>query len=204
MPTIKLNGRPTAIPAVVIEGRTYARARDLAEAMGATVVWEQDEQAVDIITIPDPSGELDLRLPSNVTAALLDETMLAGTGLAGLGGAFVDVEAKYRGPNALIAAAHAWLETGGGTSNFFRERNNLFGIGAWDSDPNRATRFRSKQECIDWYAGYVTRQYLHPDGGLYNGPTLAGMGKKWASDPLWADKIVRIAVGMLRKAGLVG
>lgn len=202
VPKIRLNGQPTSIPAVLVENRTYARARDLAEAMGATVAWEQADRVVHITTVPVPSPDLDLRLPSNVSPALLD-VILAGSGLAGLGPAFAAAEARCRGPNALIAAAHAWLETGGGTSEFFRKRNNLFGIGAWDSDPDRASRFESKQECIDWYADYVTRHYLHPGGRFYHGPTLRGMGKKWATDPLWADKVARIATEMLRKADLI-
>lgn len=201
MPAVKLNDQSTAIPTVLVGGRTYVRARDLVEAMGAAVVREQEGHALHVITILSPAVDLDLRFPSNVAAAPLDR-MLAGTGLAGLGESFVAAEANYRGPNALIMAAHAALETGWGTSWLSRERNNLFGIGAWDGDPGGAARYPSKEACIDWYASYVTREYLHPAGKYHSGPTLQGMNRYWATDPNWAAKIAGIAADMLKEVGL--
>lgn len=202
-----MNGSPTAIPAVLVEGRTYARLRDLAGALGAEVIWEEGERAANVITVLRPELELDLRLPSAgrepLDPRLLDR-VLEGTGLAGLGERFVAAEAIYRGPNALIMAAHAALESAWGESRLAREKKNLFGIGAYDRDPDRAKIFSSFAECIDWYASFVTREYLHPRGKFYVRPTLGGMNRYWATDPLWGAKIVRLAIQMFHRLGLAG
>ncbi len=204
MVAVKLNGAPTSIPAVLVEGRTYARLRDLATSLGAEVVWEEEERAVDLLTVLRPSLELDLRLPSAGREAISPhflERALAGTGLSGLGSRFVEAEMAYRGPNALIMAAHAALESAWGTSRLAREKKNLFGIGAYDRDPGRAVTFSSFEECIFWYASFVTREYLHPQGKFYVRPTLGGMNRHWATDPQWGEKIVRIAADMLSRLG---
>lgn len=202
MSVLRLNGVETDMPLELINGRSYTLVRDLAEAIGARVRWDPETQEVHFVTIPWPDVALDLRLPSNVTSALLN-IMLAGTGLAGSGGEFCAAEQKYRGPNALIMAAHAALESAWGASQLARDRNNLFGLGAWDSHPDGAMRFATRAACIDWYAGYVTKAYLHPGGAHYCiAPTLVGMGQKYATDPDWAHKIVRIAREMMAKVRL--
>lgn len=202
MSVLRLNGVETGMPLELIDGRSYTLVRDLAEAMGARVLWDPETHDVQVVTIPWPETTLDLRLPSNVPAELLGR-MLAGTGLAGLEGDFVAAEAKHRGPNVLVMAAHAALESGWGASQFARERNNLFGLGAWDEDPDKAMPFATKGACIDWYAGFITKTYLHPAGTYYSGaPTLAGMSQKYASDPKWAEKIVQIARQLLAAVGL--
>jgi|GEM_PF-1306419 len=207
MVLIKLNGTPTSIPAVLVEGRTYVRLRDLAGALGAEVIWEEGERAANVITVLRPHLELDLRLPSAgrepLDPRLLDQA-LAGTGLAGLGERFAAAEGLYRGPNALMAAAHAALESAWGTSRLAREKKNLFGIGAYDRDPGQARTFSSFEECIDWYASFVTREYLHPRGKYYARPTLGGMNRHWATDPRWGEKIVHIAIKMLSRMGFTG
>lgn len=200
MGTILVNGQGTLMPLEIIEERAYTRVRDLAEAIGARVLWNPATQDVQVVTIPWPDLTLDLRLPSNVTPNLLHR-ILAGTELESVAGDFVAAEGKYR-INALIMAAHAALESAWGTSQFARERNNLFGIGAWDSDPNRAMRYATKERCIDWYAKYVTDEYLRPGGQYFHTPNLSGMSKHYATDQKWGTKIVKIARDMLGKAGM--
>ena len=52
------------------------------------------------------------------------------------------------GMNALLVYAIAILESGNGTSDFSRNRNNLFGIAAYDTNPNAAYSFPSVEQCI--------------------------------------------------------
>ena len=39
----------------------------------------------------------------------------------------------------------------------------------------------------------MAQDYLSPNGAFFHGPTLRGMNVDYASDPLWAAKIARIA-----------
>lgn len=107
---------------------------------------------------------------SGVNASQLD-TALAGTGLAGLGGAFLAIE-QTNGINALFAAAHAALESAWGTSELATAKHNLFGINATDSDPNGAYAYPSFAACLSFYGQFLKANYLTPGGFAYNGTTI--------------------------------
>jgi hypothetical protein len=151
---------------------------------------------------------MDLNKPSGISAEAIDAAF-QGTGLAGLGKYFKQVEISIPSPpsplmiegsangenvmNGLYLAAHAALETGWGTSRIFKDKNNLFGYGAYDRDPyNSAYRFASVQDCIYYAANKIKENYLTPGGKYYNGPTLVGMNVKYASDKQWHKKIANI------------
>ncbi len=53
--------------------------------------------------------------------------------------------------------------------------------------------FASFDACIQFVAQKVAQDYLSPSGSFFHGPTLRGMNVDYASDPLWASKIARIA-----------
>lgn len=140
-------------------------------------------------------GNYDLRKPSNISIQQADE-LLKGTKLEGLGKAYVEAEIKYR-VNALYLISHSALESGWGTSNLAVNKNNLFGISAYDGDAyDSGSNFSSKEECILWIAEYISKEYLKKDGEHYNGPTLKGMNVKYASDKEWSDKIAQIMFGL--------
>lgn len=106
---------------------------------------------------------------SGLKAAELDG-LLSGTGLAGLGQSFINLEVHY-GINALFAMAHAIIESAWGNSYFAENRNNLFGIDAYDSNPNNASAYPSKAACIDYYGRFLKTYYLTPGGAWYSGGT---------------------------------
>lgn len=206
---VLLNGAPIEAEAHLIKGTTFVELRKMVEARGDTVTW-YPPSTVRVVTFPRITVDTDYRIPSRLTPRVLDR-LLAGAGVledqgklfAGAEGA----EAKFGGPNALLMIAHAFLESGRGTSEYARERNNIYGIAAYDNDPDRAARFESLADCVDYYAGWVTRQWLHPWGNRWAGaPTLAAMNRgrevdgtrlPYATDPEWAQKIVRIANELL-------
>ncbi|MEW6661979.1 MAG: glucosaminidase domain-containing protein [Bacillota bacterium] len=131
--------------------------------------------------------EFDLRQPSKVSPAALN-AFLAGSNLAGLGEAFA--AAEKHGVNARFLTALAIHESNWGKSRIARLKKNLFGFRAYDKDPYKnAVEFASFEACIDHVAKYIAREYLSPGGKYHNGPTLAGMNKKWATDPGWAMKV---------------
>lgn len=140
----------------------------------------------------------DLRNPSNLTAIQINE-VLAGTQLEGLGEAYVEAEKKFK-VNSLYLIAHSALESGWGQSRLSINKNNLFGIQAYDDNPyESASYFESKEECILFIAEYISNEYLVENGEHYNGPNLAGMNEKYASDKEWAEKIAEIMSSVQNK-----
>lgn len=190
-----VQGKEIDAGAHVIEDRTYCRLRDVCEALGARVSWTKvgDEQAVVRVEFPrvlEPSLVADLRLPSGVTADMVDR-YCQGTPMEGLGKDFVAAEEKWR-TNAGALAAIACHESDFGRSRIARDKRNLFGIRAYDPDPyNNAATYQSFQESIDAAARLLSVAYLSPAGKFHNGPHLAGIGKRWATDPRWAEKVLR-------------
>lgn len=117
--------------------------------------------------------------------------------LAGIGKAVIAAATKYR-INATYIVAHAALESGWGTSRICREKNNLFGWGAFDATPWASSKaFPDRETCIDFVMARVADLYLSPTGKYYRGPFLGnkskGMNVFYASDPNWGSKIARIA-----------
>ncbi len=159
--------------------------------------------------VTDPSGkpekrlylnkELDLRTPSNVTVDEM-EKMLEGTGLSGLGKAFVEAEQKY-GVNAIYLMGLAAEESGYGTSSFAKLRNNLMGWCAYDSDPNKAMYFETKEACILHVASKLKANYLTEGGAYFEGYTVKAIDVHYASDKLHGEKIIDCANNLLNKLG---
>lgn len=143
-----------------------------------------------------PYVSLDLRLQAPITAADIDRFIRSNrpdSPLVGKGQLFINAQAKY-GVNALYLAAHAIHESAFGTSQIARDKNNLFGYMAYDSDPyGSAAYFASIEDCIEYEAYFVATQYLSPNGRWYgNSSTLKGMNVHYATDPYWAEKIAGI------------
>lgn len=155
--------------------------------------WVQDEYINSFLY-------LDLRTPSNITAKEINAYIAQGAKaygkesvIAGQGQAFIDAAKKY-GLNAHYLAAHAIHESAYGTSNLSYGKYNLFGLKAFDGAPfDSAYRFKNVKEMIEYEAAYVRFNYIEPTAPYYNGPYLGnkngGMNVKYASDPLWGQKI---------------
>lgn len=117
------------------------------------------------------------------------EAGLKNTELLGLGKDFKNAEDKY-GVNAILLMAMAKHETGNGDSYLAKEKNNLFGFNAIDQDPiNKANHFKNKGESINHVAKFLKENYLSKDGKFYNGISTSSIGKLYASDPYWSEKV---------------
>jgi beta-N-acetylglucosaminidase len=140
-------------------------------------------------------AEIDLRTPSNVTAAEINNYIRKyhpDSPIVNMGDKFVAAGQKY-GVNALYLAAHAFLETGYGKSEVAYRKNNLYGLKAYDRSPFDSAKYlASYEDSINYNADYVRKNYLTPGGVYYNGPTLKGMNVKYASDKTWSAKIADI------------
>lgn len=113
---------------------------------------------------------------------------------------FYYAEKQYN-VNGVFIAAVAIHESGWGGSSIASNKNNLFGYGAYDRDPyNSAYEFSNYSEGIDLLARVFAKYYLNPkgtkiydgnlaDGSYYNGETLTGVNKKYATDKKWANGV---------------
>ena len=113
---------------------------------------------------------------------------------------FYYIEKQYN-INGVFVSAVGIHESAWGTSKIAREKNNLFGYGAYDSNPyNGAYNFSNYSECIDLIARVFVKYYLNPkgtaiydgekaQGTYYNGPTLSGVNTKYATDKNWANGV---------------
>jgi hypothetical protein len=144
--------------------------------------------------------DVDLTLPSGATAQAINASLNKYGGyLVGIGQACVDVEKLY-GVNAWYVASHACWESSWGRSRIAKDKNNLFGYGAYDRSPYKsAWTFATKGDCILKVMKNVARDYLSPKGRYYrNSPTLKGMNVKYATDKNWHNGIAKIMKGLTK------
>ncbi|WP_338788267.1 SH3 domain-containing protein [Metabacillus sp. FJAT-53654] len=143
---------------------------------------------------------INLRKPSNVTAeqinsyiANFEKANNKKSVFSGKGQTFINVARKY-GVNELFFAAFAIHESAYGTSIIAKSKNNLFGLGAYDSAPyDSAYYFNSVEDNINYEAAYIRHKYLSPGyfqfNGAYLGDKTGGLNVKYASDTAWGSKI---------------
>ena len=149
------------------------------------------------ITYKNISFDMDLRSKSINTAKDYNK-ILSGTRLQGLGETFKSCDEI--GVNSLFVLALACHESNYGKSSLSRNKNNIFGFGAYDVDPyNSAKSFSSKQECITHVARYLHDNYLNEKGKFFNGYTISAINVNYASDLHWSKKIYNIMVELQNK-----
>ena len=113
---------------------------------------------------------------------------------------FYYIEKQYN-INGIFVAAVGIHESAWGTSQIARQKNNLFGYGAYDSNPfNGAYQFNNYAESIDLIARVFVKYYLNPnktniyggekaEGTYYNGKTLSAINKRYATDKNWSEAV---------------
>ena len=105
--------------------------------------------------------------------------------------------------NGVFIAAVGVHESAWGTSTIANNKKNLFGYGAFDSDPyNKAYSFGDYSEGIDLIARVFKKYYINPKGTLiydgnvatgsfYSGTDLQSINRKYASDKNWYNKVFK-------------
>ena len=139
----------------------------------------------------------DLRTKSNLNAIDYD-TMLDGTNLYGIGKALEQAEKKYS-VNGLYLMGLCILESGWGTSDFAIKRNNLVGWNAIDTNPQLASTFESKEQCILYVAEKLQQNYLTEGGAYFEGYTAKDIDIHYCTDKQHANKIVNIVNNLIEK-----
>ena len=113
---------------------------------------------------------------------------------------FYYIEKQYN-INGMFVAAVGIHESAWGTSKIALNKNNLFGYGAYDSNPyNGAYTFDDYAESIDLVSRVFVKYYLNPkgekiydgqtaNGRYYSGNTLSAVNKRYATDKNWANGV---------------
>lgn len=113
---------------------------------------------------------------------------------------FYNMEKKYN-LNGIFLASIAIHESGWGTSQIAQDKKNLFGYGSYDNTPYESSfEFADYSEGVETVAKSLVKYYLNPSGTkiydgetaagwYYNGPTLAGVNTRYASDQDWHTKV---------------
>ncbi|MFD1675685.1 peptidoglycan-binding protein [Alicyclobacillus fodiniaquatilis] len=137
-------------------------------------------------------NNVDLRFPApaDVNAQTINQYLTNhDSPMNGLGESFMEAQSTY-GVDANYLVSHAILESYWGQSQIALAKNNLFGYGAYDSNPGSdAGLFPSNDYAIRFQAWEVRNNYLNPGGSEYVSPTLNGMNVHYATDPQWATSI---------------
>lgn len=113
---------------------------------------------------------------------------------------FYYIEKQYN-INGIFVASIGIHESAWGTSEIAINKKNLFGYGAYDSNPyNGAYTFSNYSESIDLLARVLVKYYINQEGKsifknekalgtYYSGSTLKDVNKKYASDKQWSNKV---------------
>ena len=155
-------------------------------------------------TAENPFLFRDLRKPTNYTAEELDKVYslmnIKGSRLAGKGAIFKEAEERYQ-VNALYLIAHSALESAWGRSQIAKDKNNFFGIAAYDTTPyDSAKSFDNVDKGILGAAKWIRQNYID-NGRTYLGNKSSGINVLYASDPYWGEKIASIMMTINSKLG---
>ena len=155
-------------------------------------------------TVENPFIFRDLRKPTNYTAEELNKVYslmnIQGSRLAGKGEVFKEAEKRYQ-VNALYLMAHSALESAWGRSQIAKDKNNFFGIAAYDTTPyDSAKSFDNVDKGILGAAKWIRENYID-EGRTHLGNKSSGMNVLYASDPYWGEKIASIMMTINSKLG---
>ena len=151
----------------------------------------------------------NLKSRTNYTAADINRLYsimgASDSKLAGKGATFKAAEQRY-GVNALYLVAHSALESAWGRSNIAKDKNNFFGISAYDDSPyTSATKYDNVDSGIMGAARWINERYLHnsgyPANGAYLGNKAGGMNVNYATAPYWGESIASIMFSANEKLG---
>ena len=184
---------------IKIENTTYVNKEEV-------VVEKNNEEDNNSGTITPLSFDIELNKPSGLSLEqfkkILTDSKDVNKVMEKNAQYFYYIEEQYN-INGVFVAAVAIHESGWGTSKISKDKYNLFGYGAYDSSPyNSAYEFSNYSESIDLIARVFVKYYLNAkgttiyggeqaSGKYYNGPTLTGVNKKYATDKNWANAVYK-------------
>lgn len=141
-------------------GWANATRAQTSSAMNVKRIWESNMQCYQMLNLGKYQG---------VSVSALNKILKGKGTLDGQGKAFAEA-CKKNNINEIYLIAHAFLESGYGTSNFANGKDgvyNYFGIGAYDNNPNYAMTFArnkgwtSPAKAIMGGASFVRKDYIN-------------------------------------------
>lgn len=121
-----------------------------------------------------------------------------GSPMEGLGASF-ELAQNKTGINGVFLAALAALESNSGKSQIAKDKNNLFGFQAYDTNPyGSAAKFESFSAGIDYVSNYLKKEYLSENGSYFRGKAIEDINQNYATDKNWHKKIAAIIGDILK------
>ena len=166
--------------------------------------YSKDGEHFDGFTIKNRFLFKNLTEPTNYSADELNRVYsimnVQNSRLAGKGTIFKEAEKRY-GVNALYLMAHSALESAWGRSQIANDKNNFFGIAAYDTSPyDSAKKFDDVDKGILGAAKWIRENYIDR-GRDHLGNKATGMNVRYASDPYWGEKIASIMMNINSRLG---
>ena len=166
--------------------------------------YSKDGEHFDGFTIKNRFLFKNLTEPTNYSADELNRVYsmmnVQNSRLAGKGAIFKEAEKRY-GVNALYLMAHSALESAWGRSQIANDKNNFFGIAAYDTSPyDSAKKFDDVDKGILGAAKWIRENYIDR-GRDHLGNKATGMNVRYASDPYWGEKIASIMMNINSRLG---
>ena len=116
------------------------------------------------------------------------------------GATFKEAEEHYH-INALYLLAHSALESDWGRSKIAKDKNNFFGITAYDTTPYLSAKtFDDVDKGILGATKWIKENYIDR-GRTFLGNKASGMNVQYASDPYWGEKIASVMMKINEKLG---
>lgn len=166
-----------------------------------------DVKDEEIVVTPVEVAEIQPNLTLSTTSNLTEisncsaedfNKMLSNTSLCGLGSTLVQIEKEYN-INGLYMMGLACEESGYGTSNIARTKNNITGYCVYDSNPSAGKTFKSFDECLLVTAKLLKNHYLTKGGTYFEGYTPVDIDKHYCTDKNHNKKIINIVNQLLKK-----
>ena len=166
--------------------------------------YSKDGEHFEGFTIKNRFLFKNLTEPTNYSADELNRVYsmmnIRNSRLAGKGAIFKEAEKRY-GINALYLMAHSALESAWGRSQIANDKNNFFGIAAYDTSPyDSAKKFDDVDKGILGAAKWIRENYIDR-GRDHLGNKATGMNVRYASDPYWGEKIASIMMNINSRLG---
>ena len=166
--------------------------------------YSADELHFDGFNLENPFLFKDLTEATNYSAEDLDKVFsllnIDNSLLENKGATFKEAEEHYH-INALYLLAHSALESDWGRSKIAKDKNNFFGITAYDTTPYLSAKtFDDVDKGILGASKWIKENYIDR-GRTFLGNKASGMNVEYASDPYWGEKIASVMMKINEKLG---
>ena len=166
--------------------------------------YSADGLHFDGFNLENPFLFKDLTEATNYSAEDLDKVFnllnIDNSLLENKGTTFKEAEEHYH-INALYLLAHSALESDWGRSKIAKDKNNFFGITAYDTTPYLSAKtFDDVDKGILGATKWIKENYIDR-GKTFLGNKASGMNVEYASDPYWGEKIASIMMNINSRLG---